>query len=740
MKTPADHAPVPPPQAVHDGAFYSAIFHNSHTAMLIVDPRDGRIVDANPKAEVYYGYPRATLLAMCVTQINTLTPAEVKAEMALARDEQRHQFFFKHRLANGDVRDVEIFSGPIALAGQRYLYSIIHDITEKRAAERALRERERAFRRLTEQVPAIIYRAALDRPSTTIYISPRIAELGYTPEEWLADPDLWLNGLHPHDRDGVLARLDSFQQTGGELSLEYRFRTRSGEWRHYRDQGQIIVDAEGKPLFLQGVMIDVSEQKQLELTLSGLAQRALHLLELPKLADAASETEFMQRGLEMAEALTHSPISFIHFVNADERTLELVTWSRRTLESYCHATFDRHYPIEQAGIWAEALRQRRPVLFNDYAAAEGKRGLPDGHAPLLRLISLPVIENGKVVMLAGIGNKETDYDASDVETLQLLANDIWRIVRKKRYERELADNLTQQRALNRQLEAAHRQLLQSEKMASIGQLAAGVAHELNNPIGFVNSNLGTLDSYLGDLFLILDAYAAAEAAFGVDCPSLERAQGLKRDKDYDFLRSDIRQLLGESREGLARVARIVKDLKDFARAGEVTMQWADLRAGLESTLNIVWNELKYKCEVVKHYAELPPVWCEPSQLNQVFMNLLINAGQAIAEKGVITLATGRQGDAVFVAIGDTGCGIDADNLKRIFDPFFTTKPVGQGTGLGLSLTYGIVQKHGGRIDVDSTPGRGTTFTLWLPIAGAGGALPPPASAVSPAPTFAPGVS
>jgi PAS domain S-box-containing protein len=302
---------------------------------------------------------------------------------------------------------------------------------------------------------------------------------------------------------------------------------------------------------------------------------------------------------------------------------------------------------------------------------------------------------------------------------------------RKRYELELAANLIQQKELNSQIEQAHSQLLQSEKMASIGQLAAGVAHELNNPIGYVSSNLGTLDNYLHDLFAIIEAYAKAEQSSGLHSAQFDQVHTMMHDKDYDFMRTDIYQLMAESRDGLMRVTKIVKDLKDFSRAGEAAMQWADLHQGLDSTLNIVHNELKYKCTVTKHYGNLPLIWCEPSHLNQVFMNLLVNAGHAISENGEITIRTGQQGDQVFVAITDNGCGIPTENLKRIFDPFFTTKPVGKGTGLGLSLSYSIVQKHSGRIEVFSEPGQGATFTVWLPIE-------PPTeakSAVAPAPTL-----
>ncbi len=286
---------------------------------------------------------------------------------------------------------------------------------------------------------------------------------------------------------------------------------------------------------------------------------------------------------------------------------------------------------------------------------------------------------------------------------------------RKRAEEALQQALAEAKALNAKLAEAQSQLLQSEKMASIGQLAAGVAHELNNPIGFVSSNLGTLDDYLDDIFAITDAYEAVESGPCIDCSQLDAVRALKQQKDFAYIKTDIVQLMAESKDGLSRVAKIVHDLKDFSRAGEAIQQWADLHQGLDSTLNIVWNELKYKCTVNKDYGELPPIWCVPSQLNQVFMNLLVNAAHAIPEKGEITLRTGRRDEEVFVAISDTGSGIAPEHLSRLFEPFFTTKPVGKGTGLGLSLAYSIVQKHQGHIEVQSELGKGTTFTIWLPI-------------------------
>lgn len=285
--------------------------------------------------------------------------------------------------------------------------------------------------------------------------------------------------------------------------------------------------------------------------------------------------------------------------------------------------------------------------------------------------------------------------------------------RRKR-DNELQQNMLKLKETNEMLVTMQQQLLQADKMASIGSLAAGVAHEINNPIGFVYSNLNQLGQYISNIFLVIEAYERADGSL----TTLEKdtINSIKRQQDIDFLREDVPVLIKESRDGIARVKKIIQDLKDFSHAdNRDEWQLSDLHDGLDSTLNIVWSEIKHHAKVNKEYGDLPQVECLPSQLNQVFMNLLVNASHAIKEQGVITLRTGLKGEDVFIAISDTGGGIPPDTLKRIFDPFFTTKPVGKGTGLGLSLSYGIMQKHGGRIEVDSEVGKGTTFTLWFPV-------------------------
>ncbi len=272
--------------------------------------------------------------------------------------------------------------------------------------------------------------------------------------------------------------------------------------------------------------------------------------------------------------------------------------------------------------------------------------------------------------------------------------------------------------MNRNLEERVRDrtsmLLQAEKMASIGQLAAGIAHEINNPAGFVSGNLDTLRRYVTGL---LELNKAQEAALAEPTPAArEQLVAMRQRVNLDFIREDIPDLLDESQEGMERIARIVSDLKDFShvdKADAITEN--QLNELVDKAVNVAWNELKYKCEVKKDYGDLPPVAVNGGQISQVILNLLVNAAQAIESHGEIMIATGLNEDKVVLTIADNGPGIPSENLAKIFDPFFTTKPVGKGTGLGLHICQKIVKGHGGTIEVDSVPGHGAAFTISLPL-------------------------
>ncbi|MBN2357475.1 PAS domain S-box protein, partial [candidate division KSB1 bacterium] len=283
---------------------------------------------------------------------------------------------------------------------------------------------------------------------------------------------------------------------------------------------------------------------------------------------------------------------------------------------------------------------------------------------------------------------------------------------------KLEQEKQEQMALNRQLQDAQLQLVQAEKMASIGQLAAGVAHEINNPLGYINSNLHTLQEYLGDLEKVSDMARQLAAQLPSDHVQVQAYRQLKQDLDLDFIQEDLRSLVHESMEGATRAKQIVQDLRNFSRIEAQKREMFDIEEGLDATLNIVYNELKYRAKIHKEYAGLKPYECVGSQLNQVFMNLLVNAAHAIEAFGDITIRTGYQAlDWLWVEVEDSGKGIPDEIKHKIFDPFFTTKPVGEGTGLGLSLTYKIVQDHNGKIEIDSTVGKGTRFRIYFPLNG-----------------------
>ena len=254
-----------------------------------------------------------------------------------------------------------------------------------------------------------------------------------------------------------------------------------------------------------------------------------------------------------------------------------------------------------------------------------------------------------------------------------------------------------------ELHQSREQLVQADKMAAIGTLSAGVAHEINNPVGFINSNLNTMGKYLKKIRCHLDGNTQLDA---------------EGQESFTEMLDDFADAIEESVDGTDRVKKIVADLKSFSRVDKAQTESYNLIEGLETTLNIVWNELKYKCTVEKNYGDIPDLYCIPNQLNQVFMNLLVNAGHAIqGDSGRITITTRADDQNIYISISDTGVGIPPENVKRIFEPFYTTKEVGKGTGLGLSMAYDIVKKHSGLIDVVSEVGKGTEFTLTLPLKG-----------------------
>jgi signal transduction histidine kinase len=350
----------------------------------------------------------------------------------------------------------------------------------------------------------------------------------------------------------------------------------------------------------------------------------------------------------------------------------------------------------------------------------------DGFEVLERLRALPSTREIPVIFLTAHQDAEREQRGFELGAVDFIHKPFRPVVALSRIRAQLEARAARDllRSNNRQLagevesgvhalEQAQLRLVHAEKLAAMGHLAAGIAHEVRNPVSFIDLNLQCLTTYAADLCALVDAY---ERVLGADPGSLDDARALRRSIDYEFVREDLGTLLADSKEGAARVKNIVRNLGDFSRVGDVDWTEVNLHERLDATLSLARMELRGRCTIEKRYGALPLVRCLPSQLDQVFLNLLVNASQAVEANGNLVISTRRAGDlAVEVAIADDGVGMPAEVAARAFEPFFTTKPVGQGTGLGLSISAGIVAKHGGTIRVESEPGRGTTFTVTLPI-------------------------
>lgn len=364
------------------------------------------------------------------------------------------------------------------------------------------------------------------------------------------------------------------------------------------------------------------------------------------------------------------------------------------------------------GILGRVAQSDEPMLINgtlDAAQTSRPAGARARRTPVSSLC-WPLKIQGRLIGVLSMNRFTVDqpFQAIDLQRGSIMANMLALVIENLRMHREQQQRIERLSELNQRLAAVNRlladtqaQLLQNEKMASIGQLAAGVAHEINTPIGFASSNLRTLAGYVDQLLAEVEA----------------RRAGAALSEDLQYVVDDVPALLRETRDGLERVRKIVQDLRDFSRVDAAEQwEWADLNAALRSTVNVGLADSKQRLTLLLDLAELPPVRCLLSQVNQVFLSLLENAAQASDDGAGITVRSRVEGaHQVCVSIEDQGCGIAPENLSRVFEPFFTTRPVGQGTGLGLSLAYSIIKMHHGDIIVESELGKGSTFCVRLPI-------------------------
>ena len=518
---------------------------------------------------------------------------------------------------------------------------------------------------------------------------------GYTAEEAVGCS---MQMLYPPDRldeePAILGRLSH-----GERINHFETVRRHKDGRLINISASIspVVDAQGKVVGASKIARDITERTQAEVQAKRQAKRAQALLQLPRLSEELDEQAFMQRSLTLAEDLTGSPVSFMHFVNDDEETIELVAWSQRTITHYCQATFDRHYPVSSAGVWADAVRRRAPVVCNDYANYPGKMGLPDGHAKLIRFVSVPVIEKGKVVMLTGVGNSATTYDEFDLESVQLLSNEIWHIVQRHRDQQDLI----QQKALLETRVAERTEALatasQRAEAANIAKSAflANMSHEIRTPMNGI-----------------------------VGMANILRREGVtsKQAQRLDTIDASAQHLLS-----------VINDVLDISKieAGKFTLEEAPVVVSslLANVSSILSERVKTKgIHLLIETDHLPHnLTGDPTRLQQALLNYATNAVK-FTETGSVTLRTLKQEETaeevvVRFEVQDTGIGITPEALSRLFSTFeqadnSMNRRYG-GTGLGLAITKHLAELMGGKVGADSTPGVGSTFWFTVPLTKSG---------------------
>jgi len=557
------------------------------------------------------------------------------------------------------------------------------NITERKLAKDALEESRREMETLLSNLPGMAYRCRNDREWTMVFVSEGCYDLtGYTTDDLMNNRRISYNEIiHPEDREAVWDQVQEALQKQAHFQLNYRIITAEGEVRWVWEQGIGVHSPTGELVSLEGFITDNTERRKAEEILRLNFERSVTLLKLNQMADTALQV-IMNFGFEEAVRLTKSKIGYLGLMNADETVMNVRVWSRSVMAECSVADSTLPFPLANAGLWAEVVRQRRPIITNDYSAPNPwKKGCPEGHIKITRHMSVPIFVGQRITLIAGVGNKEEVYNDNDVQQLTLLMEGLWRLIERKQAEED-----------RKKLE---NRLIQAQKMEAIGTLAGGIAHDFNNILSVI---IGYTELYKDAVRDQPKVHSAMEQVL----------KAANRAKDL------VMQILAFSRKTEYEkkpivLSPIVKEAVKF------------MRASLPTTI-----EIKQTIDVTSDV-----IMADPTQIHQVLMNLCTNAGHAMKETGGVleiglkeavkdadnllhhpVLKTGRY---LELFVQDTGHGIAQENLEKIFEPYFTTKEKGEGTGLGLAVVHGIIKDHGGEVSAYSEVGKGSLFRVYLPL-------------------------
>ncbi len=686
---------------------FRQLFEGSADGIMLFDPESFTFTECNDAAAHMLGYTSASqLIGISPIDISPqiqpsgkTTLATAAEAIALTFERGSHRLEWVSHHVNGHDVYMELLLTLMSFNNKPVFQCIWRDVSERQAAlrarqciEKALAESEARFRRLVENANDVIYEHSLDGIFT--YVSPKIHELfGATAPELVGQPTNQF--VHPEDAPKIGGFIMQMIETGEQQSgLEFRILHADGNYRWVTCNTSPVKDAEGKLTAIQGILRDISDRKAAE--------------EAQKIAQARLEY-----------LISESP-GVIYCCKASEKSpLTFITQNTPAVLGYKPEEF-----LQNPRLWISKIH-------------------PEDVPGVLSTLHL-LFERGQCTYEYRFLHKDGNYcwihdrvkiiRDEDDNPLEILGYSL-DITQRKIVEADLQQSKEQlqQKAQHleqtlKELQRTQAQLVQSEKMSSLGQLVAGVAHEINNPVSFIYSNIDPAEEYIKDLFHLIQLY---QQNYPQPIPAIkDEIKAI----DLDFLQADLPKLLSSMKIGAERIKEIVLSLRNFSRMDEAEYKIVKIHEGIDSTLTILEHRLKAQpnrpgISVIKEYGNLPEVECYAGQMNQVFMNILSNAIDALEERNtqrtideiqthpsLIRINTEIENTSVVIRIADNGVGIPEQIKARLFDPFFTTKSVGKGTGMGLSISYQIIsQKHGGTLECVSSPGNGTEFIITIPL-------------------------
>jgi PAS domain S-box-containing protein len=682
--------------------FNKQIIESIPGTFFLLDP-NGRFVSWNDRVrEMCFGVSENGITDTFGIDIlhpeNRSRAVEVMADIINNNADVTEEFRFV--LGGGtDIRWHLLTAKRIIIDASPFIIGVGIDITEQKIAEDALQKGEERFRNLFECNAAIMI--LLDPDTGNIVDANKAAADFYG---WSIDElrQMKIARINPLSTDDIKGNLEKVRSTGS-FTFTFRHLRKDGSLRDVEVLSTKIND--GRKDLLYEIIHDVTDKKRYE-------QVNTFRLRILQMADTYSTGELLVVTIDEAEKISGSSIGFFHLIANDQKALSLQAWSTNTTMNMCKAEGKgQHYPMNLAGVWADASRFKKPIIHNDYPSLEHRIGMPEGHAEIKRELIVPVIRDGKTVAIMGVGNKQTDYGDKDIEWLETIANHVWDIIAKKIAEEE-----------NKKLTI---QLQHAAKMNMIGQLAAGIAHEINNPLNFITITGHNQLNDFNDLQELVDDYRKIiEKVDTIPSISEEvmRLRQKEKEIDIDDLLENIPRTFEMTQSGVERISVITKSMRNYSFKNETgSLSLSDINKAVDESLLLAKSEYRDAAIVDLRLEDLPLVMCDLPMISQVLLNLIVNSAHAIKSQnrksqGSITIKTWATGEHVFCSVSDDGPGIPEEMRMRIFEPFFTTKDIGKGTGLGLSISYDIiVNKHKGSISAEGLAEGGTVFTITLPL-------------------------